>query len=261
MGNGLNIAVSAALLGFALPASAETTQTSTTTLACISMECAEFDTAHSALNAFDGNLGTLTGITLQIDAISSTSYYVNFPGFAGPDPSSGSAQLSFASPFDAIVNGSTYSFEIAGSQSISVVGDPNNVLEHEVFTAHGSGTFVLDPALFSYFIGTSDVCSSPTFGIPASGVCVTGQPKTSPTLNNIVGQVDNLTFSQIGAPPYTTNSATYRLTYTYTPFGVPEPASWMMALLGFGAIGWAMRRQITPSFGNSRSACRLRAVS
>lgn len=39
----------------------------------------------------------------------------------------------------------------------------------------------------------------------------------------------------------------YTLTYDYTPFdgvgAVPEPGTWAMMLLGFGAIGFAMRRR------------------
>ncbi|SFP98538.1 PEPxxWA-CTERM sorting domain-containing protein [Sphingomonas rubra] len=41
-------------------------------------------------------------------------------------------------------------------------------------------------------------------------------------------------------------TANYRLTYDYTPLavgGVPEPATWAMLLVGFGAIGSAMRRR------------------
>jgi len=34
-------------------------------------------------------------------------------------------------------------------------------------------------------------------------------------------------------------------TITITDHGVPEPATWMMMLLGFGAIGWQLRRRRT----------------
>ena len=38
-------------------------------------------------------------------------------------------------------------------------------------------------------------------------------------------------------------SASVSLTYTYAAFGqaVPESATWMMMLVGFGAIGFVMR--------------------
>ena len=49
------------------------------------------------------------------------------------------------------------------------------------------------------------------------------------------------------------NNYQYRLTYDYTPahlVGVPEPSTWAMMLLGFGAVGGAMRsrkRRQSPS--------------
>jgi hypothetical protein len=234
------------LLGMGSLAFADTITTSTNTIACQDEACTTFDTMHSALQPFDGSLGMLTGITLQIDANSSTTYYAHFPDFSGPNPSTGSADLSYQSPFDAVVNGLSYSFELTGSQNVSVIGDPAEVLQKYTFGATGSGTFTLDPALFSLFIGTSDVCGDPSFG--KLGVCVTGQPETSPTLNNIVQSVDNLVLVQMGPPPYTTNNATYTLTYTYNPFAVPEPGTWAMMLLGFGGIGIAVRKR-TPSYG------------
>lgn len=238
------------LLAIAASASAATTTTTTaTTIACDSVECTDFDTAHSALQPFDSSLGTLTGITLQIDATSTTTYYAQFVNSSGPNPSSGSAELSFSSPFGAIVNGVSYSFEVAGAQTISVTGDPRFFQQRYTFTASGSDTFALDRTLFSYFIGTANVCSQPLIGSPTSGVCVTGQPESSPTLNNIVTAANNLILLQFGPTPYTTNSATYRLTYSYIPVGdVPEPASWMLMLLGFGAIGSSIRRaRLSPS--------------
>lgn len=35
----------------------------------------------------------------------------------------------------------------------------------------------------------------------------------------------------------------FRLTYSFAPGGVPEPTTWAMMLLGFGAVGGAMRRR------------------
>ena len=35
-------------------------------------------------------------------------------------------------------------------------------------------------------------------------------------------------------------------TVTINPASVPEPATWAMMLLGFGAIGWQLRRRRTP---------------
>jgi len=35
----------------------------------------------------------------------------------------------------------------------------------------------------------------------------------------------------------------YQLTYTYAPGGVPEPSTWALMLIAFGAMGMAMRRR------------------
>jgi hypothetical protein len=42
-------------------------------------------------------------------------------------------------------------------------------------------------------------------------------------------------------PEESCNQFRYTLTYNCTP-AVPEPATWAMLLLGFGAVGFAMRR-------------------
>ena len=45
-----------------------------------------------------------------------------------------------------------------------------------------------------------------------------------------------------------TNSNTGSLggSITITEASVPEPATWAMMLIGFGAIGWQLRRRRTP---------------
>lgn len=44
----------------------------------------------------------------------------------------------------------------------------------------------------------------------------------------------------------TPGSANVRGTFTYVTAAVPEPSTWAMMLLGFGAVGFAMRRRRTP---------------
>jgi hypothetical protein len=44
----------------------------------------------------------------------------------------------------------------------------------------------------------------------------------------------------------TPGTANVRGTFTYLTAAVPEPGTWAMMLLGFGAVGFAMRRRRTP---------------
>lgn len=228
----------ATLLGLASRASADTVTTTTNTLACDASECSDFSTDVAALKPFDSSLGTLTGITLQVDASTTTSFNLGFTNGAFTSQS-GTAQLSYQSPFDVVVNGVTYSLGVSGAQNISYSGFPT--FSPMIFTASGSATFVLDSALFASFIDASTLCN--IFHAPSSGVCVSGDATTLPTLANIVSSSDNLTFSYSTPPPAIERNAQYTLTYTYSPFAVPEPATWAMMVIGFGAIGFAARRK------------------
>jgi len=213
---GLTAAAFATFVGLASPASAATFTTTTST--CF-VNCA--DLSVSSVAAFDSGLGTLTGITLQIDGLTQSAYqaFSTFPA------TTGSADLSFQGPFNATVNGTAYSFDIVGSQHVTVA----DIVASGIFSATGTGTFNIAPSLFGTFIDAANVCK-----VGAIGVCVSSfqNPPSVPA------SAGDLTFSNVQAQ----SSASYTLTYTYTP-AVPETASWAMMLLGFGAIGYAMRRR------------------
>lgn len=227
----------ATMVGLASAASADTMTTTTNTIACDSIECAQFASNAAALKPFDGSLGTLTGVTLQVNASTTTMYNLGFTDGQFTQQS-GTAQLSYESPFDVIVNGLTYSFDVTGTQSLSYTGFPT--FSPLTFTATGSATFNLDASLFASFTGSS-LCN--IFRAPSSGVCVSGDAEIVPTLANIVDSSTNLVFAYANPGPAILRNASYTLTYTYSPGGVPEPATWLMMLLGFGAIGVAVRRE------------------
>jgi hypothetical protein len=232
------LAAFAAIVGCASAASADTVTTTTNTIACDSIDCTQASSDVAALKSFDGSLGTLTGVTLKVDASTSTLYTLGFTNGQFTQQS-GSAQLSYSSPFSVVVNGVTYSLNVSGAQTLSYTGFPTFTASS--FTSSGSATFNLDSSLFSSFIAVSNLCN--TFRSPSSGICVSGDAATMPSLANIVASSNNLVLSYAVPGPAILRNATYTLTYTYSPFAVPEPATWLMMLLGFGAIGIATRRQ------------------
>ena len=50
-----------------------------------------------------------------------------------------------------------------------------------------------------------------------------------------------------------TQGVTYTLTTNFTPF-VPEPSTWALLILGFGAIGAALRKSVASKTGYGRIA-------
>lgn len=182
----------------------------------------------SALKAFESSLGTLTGITLQVSGDHQAGYnaFVSNPAL-GP----GTAQFDYDGLFVVVLNGRNYSFEVSGSDALSLSSERPS--KFGVFTATGSGIFNLDPSLFDTFTDTPGAC--PFFADP---VCVSlathgiGIQDLVTSSNNI-----NITAMDVYTP------VSVKLTYTYTPFGdaVPEPTTWAMMILGFGGIGFALR--------------------
>lgn len=223
----------AGLLGLASPALANTVTTTGSTVAC-GVDCSFNDSV--ALQPFNSSLGTLTGITLKVDAHTDTAYQYSFPDFGSTPGETGTAQLSFMSPFNATVNGVVYSFSVSGSQNIS--GTTAGMFTQHDFIASGSGTFTLDAAAFNSFIGTATACGFASEGI---GVCASGTSQISPTAAAITASTNNLVISPYQG--FMAAYATYTLTYTYQPLAVPEASTWAMMLIGFGGIGLIMRRR------------------
>lgn len=190
-----------------------------------SQTCSSLCPGAGAVQPFDSSLGTLTGITLQIDA--SYSWFA-FLLSGAPIGEIVTYNWSVSGIFTAVVNSLQYSVNLSGSGSASTGG-----FAHATITGSGAATFIVDPSVFDSFIDKADVC-----GISREvGVCVsgggrfTGGTSTSTNENVYLDVTDD------------ESSANYTVTYTYDPGGVPEPSTWAMMLLGFGAIGASIRRR------------------
>lgn len=162
----------------------------------------------ATLSSFDSSLGTLTGITLQIDALAQTQYLAN---------QSTRVSSTYHGTFHTIVNGNSYYVPVAGAVDAVIGSYPGLVLD-----ATGSETFTLDTSLFSLFINSG-------------GISVWDNDYTYPFVFDNDVELHAIDAGDTGH---------YTLTYTYIPLGesVPEPSTWALMLLGFGGIGIAIRR-------------------
>jgi hypothetical protein len=120
----------------------------------------------------------------------------------------------------------------------------------------GAGVFFFAPAAGTYFINASFNAQDDL----ATGVTITGVQGLSGVLSfNPVGSANSIPANTSFTKTVTLGtgdlygftfgpgqSANHDLTaFNFTVSAVPEPATWMTMLLGFGAIGMALRRRMT----------------
>jgi hypothetical protein len=119
-----------------------------------------------------------------------------------------------------------------------------------------SGSFNGSVDLFNDLAGLySIIVSSSTPGAAITSLSISGISGTlgsysasgsAPSLSLLVPSlaVGNYRVAFTGTAPSTGAVATGNLTFQVAP--VPEPGTWAMMLVGFGAIGFAMRRRRVP---------------
>lgn len=194
----------------------------------------QFDTNHSEFRdaplfqPFDAALGTLNGVTLQVDVNDYREIDV-LPGDNSP------IDLSWVVNGVRLVGTPGGQFEVplygAGSAAGVTVGGIT-------FRVTGTATASLDPAGFlvgNYFrdnlisIGSFDRA----FYTNEDIVVTTDHPERIMLHDTNCPGLDEFC-----------NRVNYRLSYDYTPFpSLPEPSTWATMLVGFGAIGLQMRRK------------------
>jgi hypothetical protein len=184
--------------------------------------------------SFDQSLGVLLSATLTVDPSFRRYLQILVPGVASSvDVSWDASEKSicyFAVCSPLIANGSA-TLPLTYSTSL----DASYAYQRVDFTA-GRVTVDLDVARFlnpdpyhrHYMTRTEPGYSDNTYAdiFDANGYWVRN--------GNAYGCV-----SSLGACDF----SRYQLIYTYAPGGVPEPATWAMLILGFGAIGSVMRRR------------------
>ncbi|MFN2473943.1 MAG: PEPxxWA-CTERM sorting domain-containing protein, partial [Sphingomicrobium sp.] len=124
------------------------------------------------------------------------------------------------------------SFALTGSGTSSVTS-PGTF----DFAASGSGSFALDPSFFLYDSGFPF-----DFMIAASDPGLFNSPSdTNFTSTATVATRSGACFGGDVTGGDQCNSVRYTLTYIFSP--VPEPGTWAMMLIGFLAVGGALRRR------------------
>ncbi|WP_238941224.1 PEPxxWA-CTERM sorting domain-containing protein [Sphingomonas beigongshangi] len=197
---------------------------------------------------FDTRLGTLDSVNLKIDINKSNYNYI----YSDSAPS-GTYLVNYAlNGLWQVTNALTGTLTVP----VSAIGAATVVTQN--FGGRAFGDF-----------GINNITGSQTFSLLASGFngdysvpgfnfnnviifdgSYRGAYDTSDTMFGLpagfnVGRYSGACTAPRSAPEDTCGSASYTLTYNYTPFAaaVPEPATWALMILGMGAVGFAMRRR------------------
>jgi PEP-CTERM motif len=204
--------------------------------------------ALGALPGFDYSLGSLDAVSLTIAGTENRSGFV-----IGDWPQGAPATMDLNWSIAGTSNFTLYLWPVSQgsvpltSFAIPIAGAGQDVISDEdrlfEMWASGEATFSIDPSVIPQlgssgffdwdlalrffgpgFYDGSDI----TFGsvdplqpIPLGGTCFGGSFQGEELCNFF----------------------TYTLSYIYTPQAVPEPSTWAMMLLGFGAVGFAMRKR------------------
>lgn len=201
-----------------------------------------------ALPGFDYSLGSLDQVSLTISGTENRSGFAHIGDW--PDGAPATTNLSWSilgtsnftlflfPPSQGSVALASFAVPIAGAGQ-AAVSDEDRLFE---MWASGEATFSIDPSVIPQlgssgffdwdlvlrffgpgFYDGSDVTFSseiPLQPIALGGTCLDGQFQGEELCNFF----------------------TYTLSYFYTPQAVPEPSTWAMMLLGFGAVGLSIRR-------------------
>ncbi|WP_170318406.1 PEPxxWA-CTERM sorting domain-containing protein [Sphingomonas sp. PAMC 26621] len=174
------------------------------------------------VNKFDLAVGTLTSVSIA--ASYSVDAYFNYPFQAGTPviQASGSYAANDTVKYD--ITGTYQSYQVNPDLiGITITGTAAGTTFSNLESYIGNGLVVLAPSL--YFSSSYSI----------NGVAI-----------------------EMAANPFPARSRDrYTVTYDYIPAAVPEPATWLLMIAGFGMVGYVMRRRRTP-FGTatfSGSAC------
>jgi hypothetical protein len=171
-------------------------------------------TSSLAIQQFDPTLGTLTKATVDVTG------ELQFP-FTDTTPTPTLGTYSYHAFYSLYYFGTFHDYGVNGSGSVTFGLSPTTYL-----TATGGDTFDIDAFWLPFTIGNGTFLGT-TVSDPPSSLSFTGGtivPNTS---------ID----------PIEKTGLTITYTYDAITNGVPEPASWIMMIAGFGFIGATQRRK------------------
>jgi hypothetical protein len=196
-------------------------------------------------------LATASAASAQLSIIDPTTVGNTTPVTGSINFTSTYSDQSTQSPFELLIS---FMIDQAGTTSFRV-----GTVQNEDPANPGSYLPESDVSFFSGGAGgwVSALCSSPQPN-PADATC-SGLPHlgdfTFTSDDGGITENGKLVGLMLDAGSYTLHLAGTRgtdssfsgtINYAAAPGNVPEPATWAMMLLGFGAVGWQMRRRRAP---------------
>jgi hypothetical protein len=178
------------------------------------------------------------------------------PGVAATQIVNGSGQLTGAT--GVIVNGTSYDVQFVDGTCAALFGgcDSNSDFAFNSYDATIAAQALLDQVFVDGPAGNFDSDPSLTLGCDFSTLCYVDIPWGYDASQNIVAitrAINTNNFDSVGSwsfdsryPPNTSGGPQdvfARFTLSPVTPAVPEPSTWAMMLIGFGAIGFAARRR------------------
>lgn len=165
-----------------------------------------------------------------------------------PLPPGVSPQSAFTFSFDPVANsgdadGATG--PVQGYIENAVVGDNSDFVLTATITRSGDAATLGSGYTLLYLVGTD-----PAFRISSSGrvtfanaIFSRGGSQTLTLVTPGSTAFTNFLFSSNGSSYSGQDAQTGRAVFGAIAAGVPEPSSWALMIIGFGVLGWSMRKR------------------